>query len=164
MGCFNDKLKNQVVALINRNITRLEEHLFVCCCMGRGCRVNSSVVPGNLLKLKLGILAATFSSHSWYLELPEPLLKLLFFFFYNLRMALKCRNFPLSVAHEFWLGAFSCVGFFFFPVTILVIGTFLSLDSLLSVTYESSHFQRTLSFVPHWVVLNLLLILSQIMP
>lgn len=115
MGCFNDKLKNQVVALINRNITRLEEHLFVCCCMGRGCRVNSSVVPGNLLKLKLGILAATFISHSWYLELPEPLLKLLFFFFfYNLRMALKCRNFPLSVAHEFWLGAFSCVGFFFF--------------------------------------------------
>lgn len=37
-----------------------------------------------------------------------------FFFFSNLRIALKCRNFPLSVAHDFWLGAFSCVGFFFF--------------------------------------------------
>lgn len=88
----------------------------MCCCVGRGCRVNSSVVPANLLKLKLGILAATFISHSWYLELLELLLKffLLFFFFSNLRIALKCRNFPLSVAHDFWLGAFSCVGFFFF--------------------------------------------------
>lgn len=54
-GCIilsNDKLKNQIVARIHSNMTRLEVFLLLCCCMRkRGFKVNSSVVPANL---KLG--------------------------------------------------------------------------------------------------------------
>lgn len=58
-GCIilsNDKLKNQIVVLIHRNITS-------CCMRGRGFKINSSDVPANLKLGKMNPLA-TCISHS----------------------------------------------------------------------------------------------------